>query len=93
LLGEPISEELVQGNRRAIAENCHLMEKRLKMREKYQNMENSFHKFVIVEKGSIWVNVTLNQILSHTVRSHKQCIVNNLHELSWVTIKGATGYL
>ena len=50
-------------------------------------MKNSSHEFVIIEKSSVGVYITLKKILSHAVRSNKECIVNNLHELSRMPIK------
>jgi hypothetical protein len=49
-------------------------------------MEYGFHEFIVIQKGGVWVNVTLVKVLSHTVGSYKECVIDDLHKLSWMSI-------
>ncbi len=51
-------------------------------------MENCSHEFVVIKKGSIWVDTFGKDVLSHTVGSHKEGVVYDLHELSGMAIQG-----
>ena len=66
LFGETVPEKLVQSDRGTIAEDCHLNYCKA-IERKYQDVENSSHKFIVIQECGVWVHVALMQVLSHTV--------------------------
>ncbi len=49
-------------------------------------MEDGSHEFIVIQEGGVGVHVALVEILSDTIRSHKECIIDYLHKLSRMTI-------
>ena len=89
LLREPITEELVQCDRRSIAKDGDLYGLFVGL---YQDVHDCFHELIVIEESCVGVHSLGNDETTDWVGTHKKGIVKDLHELRRMTLHGTIAF-